>query len=498
MFLIEGNGKAVLYTGDFRAETWWRNSLARNAALLPYLNSKVKKLDCIYLDTTFASKDPRCMHFISKTESAMSLVEEMAKYPDDTFFHFNAWTLGYEELWLAVANAFDFKIHVDRYRNSLFHSIRSPDSYNHGPFLAGYSYINNQKPNANQDIEGMLTQNPTTRFHSCEATGSCPVRDDAKKQKRLIQIVPYVTWSEHNISLRRIVAVRKGGLEETANILSEFAKERVIPEREEVQKVAKRLSIDLSPERKAILWEKLDDLDGTVIKEPGHTVLRGTKLEEDGEDLPSIIYIPYSRHSSLSELQDFVGLFRPTTVFPCVADNERLFYLDMKDCFANYVSGNFTFFNEMLLCQHRDSVVDSRIILERVLQEKWAYDDLDIDTDGEELSIESLELETSETQTSFSKVLAMAAEPALKIQQLKKELADDMPIEDTTKDPTGSYISSNSQTQRSGEDTSQESVFYYESETADPEKVEFWKEWIERGCEIKMSCVKWPTVEVEL
>ena len=27
MFLIEGNGKAVLYTGDIRAEEWWVNSL---------------------------------------------------------------------------------------------------------------------------------------------------------------------------------------------------------------------------------------------------------------------------------------------------------------------------------------------------------------------------------------------------------------------------------------------------------------------------------------
>src|SRR5271155_5383371 len=30
MFLIEGDGKAILYTGDVRAEPWWVSSISRN------------------------------------------------------------------------------------------------------------------------------------------------------------------------------------------------------------------------------------------------------------------------------------------------------------------------------------------------------------------------------------------------------------------------------------------------------------------------------------
>jgi DNA cross-link repair 1C protein len=59
MFLIEGDGKSVLYTGDIRSELWWVNNLARHPLMLAYtLNggkASLKQLDCIYLDTTFAS-----------------------------------------------------------------------------------------------------------------------------------------------------------------------------------------------------------------------------------------------------------------------------------------------------------------------------------------------------------------------------------------------------------------------------------------------------------
>jgi DNA cross-link repair 1C protein len=51
MFLIEGDGKSVLYTGDIRSERWWVDSLVRNPILLPYVCG-LKILDCIYLDTT--------------------------------------------------------------------------------------------------------------------------------------------------------------------------------------------------------------------------------------------------------------------------------------------------------------------------------------------------------------------------------------------------------------------------------------------------------------
>jgi hypothetical protein len=36
MFLIEGDDKAILYTGDIRTETWWVNSIVQNPVLAPY------------------------------------------------------------------------------------------------------------------------------------------------------------------------------------------------------------------------------------------------------------------------------------------------------------------------------------------------------------------------------------------------------------------------------------------------------------------------------
>jgi len=39
----------------------------------------------------------------------MELVGEILKYPKDTTFHFNTWTFGYEDVWVALSAAFDTK-----------------------------------------------------------------------------------------------------------------------------------------------------------------------------------------------------------------------------------------------------------------------------------------------------------------------------------------------------------------------------------------------------
>jgi len=88
MFLFEGEGKAVLYTGDIRgtfpsaslmdgwmaepvtAEDWWVEYIARHPVLLPY-STGVKRLDRIYLDTSCAAKEfdrfnPKVCRYISR------------------------------------------------------------------------------------------------------------------------------------------------------------------------------------------------------------------------------------------------------------------------------------------------------------------------------------------------------------------------------------------------------------------------------------------------
>jgi DNA cross-link repair 1C protein len=100
MFLIEGDGKAVLYTGDIRSEPWFVNALTRNPVLIEY-TSGLKTLDCIYLDTSFTDD----IAFPTKAEGLRELLQKVAKYPPETKFHFAAWTFGYEEVWMALSRA---------------------------------------------------------------------------------------------------------------------------------------------------------------------------------------------------------------------------------------------------------------------------------------------------------------------------------------------------------------------------------------------------------
>ena len=123
MFLIEGDGKAVLYTGDIRSELWWVNSLTRHPLLLPYAGSQPeKKLDCLYLDTTFVvtGRDDRYRHFPSKAEGIKELLQKVAQYPKGTLFYFDAWTFGYEDVWQALSSFLGTQIHVDDYRYKLY------------------------------------------------------------------------------------------------------------------------------------------------------------------------------------------------------------------------------------------------------------------------------------------------------------------------------------------------------------------------------------------
>jgi DNA cross-link repair 1C protein len=84
-FLIEGDGHAILYTGDVRAELWWVNSIVQNPFILPYACGH-KKLDCIYLDTTFASHEDSYRRFPTKAEGLKELLEKTSKFPNDTIF----------------------------------------------------------------------------------------------------------------------------------------------------------------------------------------------------------------------------------------------------------------------------------------------------------------------------------------------------------------------------------------------------------------------------
>jgi DNA cross-link repair 1C protein len=120
MFLIEDDTKAILYTGDIRcqfnltdgrvlltaiaAEPWWVNSLIRNPVVLPYTHGH-KRLDMMYLDTTFANEESIYWKFPTKAEGLKELLDKVMMYPKETVFHLHAWTTGYEDVWLALSSA---------------------------------------------------------------------------------------------------------------------------------------------------------------------------------------------------------------------------------------------------------------------------------------------------------------------------------------------------------------------------------------------------------
>lgn len=119
MFLLEGidpSGifRAVIVTGDIRAESWWIESLRKIPALAKYMpdpkgkgKGKAITLDCIYLDTSQAmAPHPR----VSKKVAVDACVQDMKRYPPDTKFFINSWTWGYEELLKGISLAFDSKV----------------------------------------------------------------------------------------------------------------------------------------------------------------------------------------------------------------------------------------------------------------------------------------------------------------------------------------------------------------------------------------------------
>ena len=108
MFLIEGSSKAILYTGDIRSEKWWVNNLLQHSVIVPY-KSGLKQLDCIYLDTTFATKNDLYRRFPAKADGLTELLEKVSKYPSDTIFYYRAWTLGYEAVWVALSSFLNSK-----------------------------------------------------------------------------------------------------------------------------------------------------------------------------------------------------------------------------------------------------------------------------------------------------------------------------------------------------------------------------------------------------
>ncbi|KAI7536759.1 hypothetical protein KC331_g11295 [Hortaea werneckii] len=172
-FLIEDDEKAVIYTGDIRSEPWLIDTWCRHPLLIPYVCSgkrkPLKRLDCIYLDTTFAQKADPYREFPSKAEGLTELLMAVSRYPQNTLFYFDSWTFGYEDVWQTLAAALNSQIHLDHYRYGLYRALfngtepRAAET----PKLMGFFCGNHFQA-------GCLT-NREARIHSCEKGTACEI-----------------------------------------------------------------------------------------------------------------------------------------------------------------------------------------------------------------------------------------------------------------------------------------------------------------------------------
>jgi DNA cross-link repair 1C protein len=337
MFLIEGGGKAILYTGDVRAEAWWVNSIVQNPIILPY-TCGLQRLDCIYLDTTFATHDEPYREFPTKADGLKELLQNVSRCPPDTIFYFRAWTLGYEQVWLALSNFLQSQVHVNRYQYGLF---RDPNDKECAA-LTGFALGNREHP-------GCLTVDESARIHSCEPGLSC--HTEIKKQKNVVWISPIVSRLKDGTEIRELGA---GGGWKDLYPTSQLKLEDSITLPTLLNHLA---SAATSEDIKAMLMQAvghfksmrhfaltLDTTDGVKLQDddtiklqevaallskrfskPASAISQRKAPSRDNGAVPTTtdtIHFPFSRHSSYGELRHLVGTFRPKDVCPCTVELE--------------------------------------------------------------------------------------------------------------------------------------------------------------------------------
>ncbi|KAF2207262.1 hypothetical protein CERZMDRAFT_102547 [Cercospora zeae-maydis SCOH1-5] len=323
MFLIEGEGKAILYTGDIRAEVWWVNALVRNPVMVPYAchgdSIPQKRLDTVYLDTTFASKSDRYRHFPSKAEGISELLQKVAQYPSETEFYIDAWTFGYEDVWQALSTFLRSQIHVDDYRYGVYSAL-----HNGAEPKAPEAYKLIRATVGNEEREGCLSTR-YQRLHSCERGTGCTIFNND-----FVRITPII--SRHNGE--EMGELGAGGGQGDLNQQHELE----LDDSNIFHKLMSLCLADLAnedgikdPIRDAD-DDVLDDLDELSLERLVSVLAkRVSKAKADDSatpefsasrsgSLPKQITFPYSRHASYGELCVLIEALLPKDVYPCTVD----------------------------------------------------------------------------------------------------------------------------------------------------------------------------------
>ncbi|KAJ5929018.1 hypothetical protein N7454_006866 [Penicillium verhagenii] len=319
MFLIEGAGKAILYTGDIRAEQWWTNALVRHPVLIPYTMGR-KRLDKVYLDTTFAAASNPLREFPSKAQGLAELLQKVESYPEETVFYFRAWTFGYEDVWLALSTALRTKIHLDRYQIGLYRALlNNPGSANEATALCGFQL-------GNRHVEGCLSDSESNRIHSCEPGVSCK----AARDPNTVYITPIVNRDRDGAEIPEVGAGGGGGdlyqvhelelPDESALAALEKLCAQHIPNQQLLLQTRDAISKAFRSRKKVLSLDQYGVQDDEISLEQLVTKLSRGNNQGSVPNLPNTIRFPYSRHSSYSELCALIAAFRPKDIHPCTVD----------------------------------------------------------------------------------------------------------------------------------------------------------------------------------
>ncbi|KAH8924261.1 hypothetical protein BT69DRAFT_1241314 [Atractiella rhizophila] len=326
MFLFEWKNKAVLYTGDVRAEPHLLRYLSKNPVVARYLATKGSKtLDKIYLDTSMVLCN---QELVSKEQATLDLVHLIELYPPNTKFFLNAWTPGYEEILTSISLHFDEKIHLDPYKHSLYNLPSVVASHPSLSLLSSLQFCC-AKPHRH------LASGPSsicscgypsfpcpctcksTRFHACERKWKC----DA-------------VWGEgmgtYEVTAQHVSDMKGRGRK--GKLLSEPGTTKLAPKDENEERI-----VYVSPfDRGRDSWRKEFQKKKQELEE----LRMRWRSGEIGLSWPDTLCCPLARHSTLPELRDLVRLFKPASLYPNTISS-RLHYMDyealpllFKDCLA--------------------------------------------------------------------------------------------------------------------------------------------------------------------
>ncbi|KAF9926969.1 hypothetical protein FBU30_003611, partial [Linnemannia zychae] len=254
MFLIQDDRSCILYTGDARNEATDLQGLRT----MPIFSSSIQSIDRLYLDTTCCH--PAFEKFPTRDQAISDLIIFINRRPRLAHYYIDAWTFGYEDVWIGLSKAFNTKIHVSPYLYELYEAIDDIISPRILPHLT--------------------TEGSTARFHSCHLDKTCGyggAGGEHAGSRMLIRIQPNVSWFSPMLRRERQDAGE-----------NDIIAQGTVTGRNNIYKIKERLPPCIS---------KRDDL---------------------------FYYFHYGCHASLSELQQLVELVSPRALFPCVLHRDAI------------------------------------------------------------------------------------------------------------------------------------------------------------------------------